>query len=458
MWSATAGTASAEEPWLLTLEVDGMLPVSTPQRDWFGPGGSGAVGAYRSLTENIAVGLRLRGGILSDGDSPEDPALADPSYGSLVTLGVAGRFRLDSPAERPKSRAIGPFLDVSVGAALTGTELRPQAEAGFGWGFEVGPVVLAPTVRYGHVLETTSALDRSDAMLIMAGVELVLLDDVSPPPPPPPPPDSDGDGLYDDEDGCPMDAEDVDGFQDEDGCPEVDNDSDGIVDANDRCPNEPEDVDSFEDEDGCPDTDNDGDGLLDADDQCPNEPETVNGNDDHDGCPDEGVIEFVNDRIVLEERVIFETNRARVRSGAQSIVDAIYKLWQLHPEWQKVRIEGHADQRGSDEYNLHLSQRRARNVVRALVKRGMPAHMFVAEGYGRTRPRVEGTTAEAFRANRRVEFVVLSRHPVGADGQPVRVGPDGQPHPIEPTDAASNADEGDASSDFDPQSEEEEKR
>ncbi len=133
--------------------------------------------------------------------------------------------------------------------------------------------------------------------------------------------DSDGDGIPNGRDGCPLEAEDKDGFQDSDGCPELDNDGDRRPDATDTCPNEPEDLDGFEDEDGCPELDNDKDGnpdledkcpldpedhlppfpkdgcsatrhdadfdeLVDAIDACPSDPEDGDGFEDGDGCPD----------------------------------------------------------------------------------------------------------------------------------------------------------------------------
>ena len=101
------------------------------------------------------------------------------------------------------------------------------------------------------------------------------------------PPDADGDGVPDDDDRCPTDPEDRDGFEDADGCPDPDNDKDGIPDVSDKCPNDPEDKDGFEDADGCPDPDNDKDGIPDVSDKCPAEPETVNDFEDEDGCPDE---------------------------------------------------------------------------------------------------------------------------------------------------------------------------
>jgi hypothetical protein len=99
--------------------------------------------------------------------------------------------------------------------------------------------------------------------------------------------DSDKDGIPDYRDGCPRQAEDVDGFRDEDGCPDPDNDADGVPDGYDGTPLQMEDYDGFEDDDGVPDLDNDGDGIVDERDMCPNEPEDLDGFEDEDGCPDE---------------------------------------------------------------------------------------------------------------------------------------------------------------------------
>ena len=101
--------------------------------------------------------------------------------------------------------------------------------------------------------------------------------------------DRDGDGYKDDQDECPDDPEDFDGFKDAEGCPDPDNDNDGILDVDDRCPNVPEDRDGDEDEDGCPEGsegDRDGDGILDSRDKCPDDPEDRDGFQDKDGCPD----------------------------------------------------------------------------------------------------------------------------------------------------------------------------
>jgi outer membrane protein OmpA-like peptidoglycan-associated protein len=109
-----------------------------------------------------------------------------------------------------------------------------------------------------------------------------------------PDPDNDQDGILDGDDACRDVAEDHDGDKDDDGCPEGgdgDRDGDGILDSRDKCPDEPEDRDGFEDKDGCPELDNDKDGIPDADDLCKNDPEDKDGFEDENGCP-----ELDNDR------------------------------------------------------------------------------------------------------------------------------------------------------------------
>ncbi|WP_081864814.1 OmpA family protein [Chondromyces apiculatus] len=104
-----------------------------------------------------------------------------------------------------------------------------------------------------------------------------------------PDPDNDNDGILDVDDRCPNNPEDRDGDEDDDGCPEGndgDRDGDGILDSRDKCPDDPEDKDGFQDKDGCPDPDNDKDGIPDKEDQCPNDPEDKDGFEDEDGCPD----------------------------------------------------------------------------------------------------------------------------------------------------------------------------
>jgi outer membrane protein OmpA-like peptidoglycan-associated protein len=221
--------------------------------------------------------------------------------------------------------------------------------------------------------------------------------------------DRDGDGIPDDKDKCPDDPEDKDGFEDEDGCPDPDNDKDGILDVDDLCPNDPEDKDGFEDEDGCPDPDNDKDRILDKDDKCPNEPETYNGFEDEDGCPDKGRVVVHKGRIEILDKIYFETDKAIIKPVSYPILDAIAATLKGNPQILLVEIQGHADERGSDDHNLKLTDDRAHSVQAYIVNKGVDASRLKAKGYGETRPVDKAHNEEAWSKNRRVEFVILKR-------------------------------------------------
>ena len=70
----------------------------------------------------------------------------------------------------------------------------------------------------------------------------------------------------------------------------------------------------------------------------------------------------------------------------------------------KITLEGHADERGTEEYNLQLSNRRAASVRKYLTDLGVPPSRLDTVGYGENRPAVEGHDEAAWAANRRVEF------------------------------------------------------
>ena len=219
--------------------------------------------------------------------------------------------------------------------------------------------------------------------------------------------DRDGDGILDKDDQCPDDPEDRDGFEDEDGCPDDDNDKDGILDKDDNCPNDPEDMDGFEDEDGCPDDDNDKDGIPDKRDQCPNDPETYNGFEDEDGCPDKGKVVIEENNILIMEKIMFETNSAKIRPESFELLDAVATTLNHHPEFKLIEVAGHADERSTDQHNLQLTRARASSVRQALVDRRVDAGRLSAVGYGEYCPVDPGHNAEAWEKNRRVEFKVL---------------------------------------------------
>lgn len=71
----------------------------------------------------------------------------------------------------------------------------------------------------------------------------------------------------------------------------------------------------------------------------------------------------------------------------------------------RARLEGHADERGSREYNIGLGERRAQTVRRALMLQGVAEAQLTTVSYGEERPAVEGSDEAAYAQNRRVEVV-----------------------------------------------------
>ena len=185
-----------------------------------------------------------------------------------------------------------------------------------------------------------------------------------------------------------------------------DSDHDGIIDANDDCPNEAEDRDGFEDGDGCPDYDNDKDGIPDEDDECPNvrgEKRSGDGN----GCPDKGYVIVRNGKLLIFGKVQFETGSAKLTRSGEDLVDQIADALKTHPELRKLHVEGHSDNVGGAEMNLHLSHQRAESVRHELTSHGVASRRLTARGYGEARPIASNNTRGGRAKNRRVEFVVV---------------------------------------------------
>ncbi len=217
--------------------------------------------------------------------------------------------------------------------------------------------------------------------------------------------DTDGDGIVDSADHCIVDPEDRDSYQDSDGCPEPDNDLDGVLDGDDSCPNEPEDPDGFEDENGCPDDDNDGDSILDVQDRCPNIP----GVPAEEGCPLRLTSVVIrDDRIDITQQIHFEFDRAVIRSESFYILDEVVVALQMYPAIT-LEVQGHTDSRGADAYNYWLSHDRAAAVRQYLVDHGIDAARLTSRGFGETCAIESNRTEQGRAANRRVVFLRSDR-------------------------------------------------
>lgn len=124
--------------------------------------------------------------------------------------------------------------------------------------------------------------------------------------------------------------------------------------------------------------------------------------------PGTGDIEVVQQEIRVKEKVFFEIDSDQLSQRSLRILDALAMFLQNHPEFQKVRIEGHTDDVGDDGYNLDLSTRRAKSVLVYLSGHGVDAARLESAGYGETKPLVPNTSELNRARNRRVEFRIVS--------------------------------------------------
>ncbi len=438
--------AAADVSYAIHVEGAAARMIGEGKVDQFGWGGGGLVAPELTLGAHFGFELPLGGLVLSDGvaDAP-GVAPTGAGYGVFALPGV--RVRPFGRADADDGAVIEPgglWLAGGAGLAYTGDLGRPALDARLGYDLFASELVRGgPTGAFMQIIETDNQVRPQDARILMVGLHGAfepqrnrhretgdrdhdgIHDGIDGCPDDPedrdgfedrdgcPDDDNDRDQITDLDDACPDNAEDRDGFEDGDGCPDRDNDGDGIEDPRDRCPLVAEDDDGFEDDDGCPDHDNDGDGLLDGDDQCPGEDETFNDYADDDGCPDTVLVRVVGDEILLDERVYFAVNAAEVQLRSWPILNALAQLLADNPQIALVRVQGHADDTGDENWNQQLSERRSHAVRDMLIRSGVAPERLVVEGFGEDRPWEPDTSVAARNKNRRVEFLILQRHKPG---------------------------------------------
>jgi len=363
LWSTSA---QAVEPWLLTGSLSGSTVLNQPYREAFGLGGGADVGLYRPLLPSLLIGGRLGGVLLA-----EERDLGQSSDHGIFTMArFAGvlRFRPLAIGADDVRRSAGLWLEAGAGPgfAENGSRLHAVLDAGLGYGFSAGAVTIGPALRYQQVIETEDSFGGRDARLASLGLEVTF-----------------GDAV-------PRPAEPA---------------AVATIDPAHVRPAAPV---------AAIDLDRDHDGILDDQDRCDDQPETVNGINDHDGCPDTATLALVDDRLVIDEHVFFDFDQSVVSAHGRDVLRQIRDLYESN-RWSFIRIEGYADSRGTDAYNMALGTRRTSAVRDVLIELGVPSRTMQAVSFGESAPNFVAAHTEAQHAlNRRVEFVVM---PSTADAQ-----------------------------------------
>jgi len=106
--------------------------------------------------------------------------------------------------------------------------------------------------------------------------------------------------------------------------------------------------------------------------------------------------------------IYFDFDKSVIRPGDAKILDAS-AAWLKQNSNQLLLIEGHCDERGTNEYNLALGERRAKSTMNYLVSQGIQASRITIISYGEERPVCTEKTEECWAKNRRAHFLVKPR-------------------------------------------------
>lgn len=110
-------------------------------------------------------------------------------------------------------------------------------------------------------------------------------------------------------------------------------------------------------------------------------------------------------RSALATRVFyFDFDVAEFRPADREVLTFHARDLAANPS-KRIRLEGHADERGTREYNLALGERRANGILNFLIVNGAARNQVETVSYGEERPADRGTTEAAYQRNRRVEIV-----------------------------------------------------
>ena len=106
------------------------------------------------------------------------------------------------------------------------------------------------------------------------------------------------------------------------------------------------------------------------------------------------------------ENIYFDFDKSDLKPEARKILDKKTAWLRSNPQY-RLRIEGHCDDRGSNEYNVALGERRAEVAMKYMIAEGIPANRLSTISYGEERPACTQETEDCWAKNRRDEFTLI---------------------------------------------------
>lgn len=129
-------------------------------------------------------------------------------------------------------------------------------------------------------------------------------------------------------------------------------------------------------------------------------------------------VERVGEGIVVDfsEKILFAYNKSALNTKATANLNSLVKILDEYPD-TNIEIQGHTDSKGSDDYNMRLSERRASEVASYLRTRGISGPRMLTKGYGETAPVAENDSEDGRAQNRRVTFLITANQKMVEDAK-----------------------------------------
>jgi len=120
---------------------------------------------------------------------------------------------------------------------------------------------------------------------------------------------------------------------------------------------------------------------------------------------------IVTETEVLLSDINFEYNKSNITQQGATELDKLVKVMAQYPE-MILFVKSHTDSKGNENYNMNLSQKRAKSTVQYLISKGISESRVTGQGFGETEPKVlcgENCTDEENELNRRSEFIIIKK-------------------------------------------------
>ena len=129
-------------------------------------------------------------------------------------------------------------------------------------------------------------------------------------------------------------------------------------------------------------------------------------------------VERVGEGIVVDfsEKILFAYDKSDLNPSSESNLNKLVTILNEYPD-TNIEVQGHTDSNGSDDYNMGLSERRAREVSAFLRRKGIAASRLNTKGYGESAPVADNTSDDGRAQNRRVTFLITANKKMVEDAK-----------------------------------------